>query len=99
MGDGLAHQTPRRRLDWVRATAWVKETAVEEEQTVKFTNLIPFRRRRIPSRQVVADFTRVAKDQGMDLDYDRGKRLYDLLSDNSAPDQDRLDEIDKLLKE
>lgn len=48
--------------------------------------------------KVLHDFTRVGKDQGMELDYDdRTERLAELLSDDSTPDEKRLSEIRKLL--
>jgi hypothetical protein len=42
----------------------------------------------------VKDFTRVARDQGLPLDYDRDERLAKLLSDDDA---ENLEEIAKLL--
>ena len=70
---------------------------------MKLANLIPFRRRRTLSRyaddKAVQDFTSVAKDQGLDLDYDQTERLAALLSDDSTPDEERLEEIRRLLEE
>lgn len=62
-----------------------------------------FKRRRAHSRYVddkaVQDFTRVAKDQGMDLNYgeDPVARLAELIQDDSPPDEQRLAEIAKLM--
>jgi hypothetical protein len=53
-----------------------------------------FRRRRTKSATAVADFTRVARDQGLDLDYDHSERLAKLLK---GEDPGNLDEIAKLL--
>jgi hypothetical protein len=53
-----------------------------------------FRRRQTPSAKAVKDFTRVAKDQGLPLDYDRDERLAKLLFDD---DTGNLEEIAKLL--
>jgi len=68
---------------------------------MKLTDLIPYWRRRTLSRyaddQGVGDSTEIAKDQGMNLDYDRTERLAELLSDDSTPDETRLAEIRKLL--
>jgi hypothetical protein len=52
-----------------------------------------FRRRQTPSAKAVKDFTRVARDQGLRLDYDRDERLVKLLSDDAG----NLEEIAKLL--
>lgn len=53
-----------------------------------------FKRRRTPSATAVADFTRVARDQRLDLDYDRSERPAKLLK---SEDPGNLDEIAKLL--
>jgi hypothetical protein len=37
------------------------------------------KRHRTPTAKAVADFTRVARDQGLDLGYDRSERLAKLL--------------------
>lgn len=70
---------------------------------MKLADLIPFRRRRTISRYVddkaVQDFTAVAKDQGLDLDYDRTERLAALILDDRAPDQERIEQINKLVRE
>jgi hypothetical protein len=55
-----------------------------------------FKRRRTQSAKIVADFTRVARDQNLALDYDRDGRLAKLLSDDGDPSEN-LDEIAKLL--
>jgi hypothetical protein len=55
-----------------------------------------FRRRQTPSPKAVKDFTRVARDQGLPLDYDRDERLAKLLSSDGDPAAN-FDEIAKLL--
>jgi hypothetical protein len=53
-----------------------------------------FKRRRTPTAKAVTDFTRVVRDQGHDLDYDRSERLAKLLK---SEDPGNLEEIAKLL--
>jgi hypothetical protein len=55
-----------------------------------------FRRRQTPSAKAVADFTRIARDQNLPLDYERDERLAKLLSDDRDPTRN-VDEIAKLL--
>ena len=55
-----------------------------------------FKRRQKPTPMAVADFTCVAKDQRMPLDYDREERLAKLIKSNDDPVQN-LEEIAKLL--
>jgi hypothetical protein len=63
--------------------------------------LLQFGRRRTKSRyaddKAVDDFARVAKDQGLPLDYDNDKRLAYLLSSDEDP-AGNLKEIAKLLR-
>jgi hypothetical protein len=62
--------------------------------------LLQFGRRRTKSRYAddkpVDDFARVAKEQGLPLDYDDDKRLAELLSSDDDP-AGNLEEIAKLL--
>jgi hypothetical protein len=56
-----------------------------------------FKRSQSPSTKAVADFTHVACDQNLPLDYDRDKRLAKLLSDNGDDPSGNLEEIANLL--
>ena len=53
-----------------------------------------FKRRQTPPAKAVADFTRVARGRGLDLDYDRSERLAELLK---SEDPENLEGIAKLL--
>lgn len=55
-----------------------------------------FKRRQSPSAKAVANFTRVARDQNLPLDYDRDERLAKLLTSDADP-AGSLEEIAKLL--
>lgn len=66
-----------------------------------FGKLLNFRRKRNLSRyaddKAVQDFAKVAKQQGLDLDYDRDKRLMELLSAPEEQAGENLVEIAQLL--
>lgn len=53
-----------------------------------------FRRHRQPTAKAVSDFSQVARDQGLDLDYDQANRLAEFLE---SDDPENFEEIAKLL--